>query len=160
MDRVNAILHNEKYKKYLNKISLYEVDRKFCKHNIEHFLDVGRIAYIMVLEKKLKYSKEIIYSIALLHDIGRWKQYEEGISHEKASAELAKNILKDVDFNDSEIEIILKAILKHRKEQKAEKDELCNLIYMSDKLSRKCFSCSASSECNWKESMKNLNIKY
>ena len=80
LEKVNAILNNRTYKEYLNKLAQLEKDRIFCNHNMEHFLDMARIAYIMVLEEGLLYSKEIIYAIGLLHDIGRVKQYEEGIS--------------------------------------------------------------------------------
>ena len=85
MDKVNEILNNEKYKKYLVMLEELEKDRVFCKHGIEHSLDVARIAYIRVLELELPYSKEIIYAIALLHDIGRVLEYKENIPHHKGS---------------------------------------------------------------------------
>ena len=85
MERINKILNNSKYKDYLNRNSFCEKDRVFCKHNLEHFLDVSRIAYIMVLEGNMNISKEIIYAIGLLHDIGRWVEYEGGEKHNKAS---------------------------------------------------------------------------
>ena len=71
MDKINEIFLNDKYVKLLNELNELEENRVFCKHGIEHFLDVARIAYIKVLENKLSYSKEVIYAIALLHDIGR-----------------------------------------------------------------------------------------
>ena len=69
MDKVNEILNNKDYKVYLEELSELEKERVFCNHTIEHFLDVSRIAYIRVLEEGLKYSKEVIYAIGLLHDI-------------------------------------------------------------------------------------------
>ena len=50
LEKVNAILNNRTYKEYLNKLAQLEKDRIFCNHNMEHFLDMARIAYIMVLE--------------------------------------------------------------------------------------------------------------
>ena len=61
---------------------------------------MSRIAYMMVLEKNLQYSKEVIYAIGLLHDIGRVEQYEKGIGHHIASFNIAKEILKDIDFKE------------------------------------------------------------
>ena len=58
MERVNKIFNNILYKEYLNKLEAYEEKREFCRHNLEHFLDMSRIAYMMVLEKNLQYSKE------------------------------------------------------------------------------------------------------
>ena len=70
MHRINCITQNQKFKEYIRKNELQEIDRKFCHHDMEHFLDVARIAYIKVLESNLKIEKYIIYATALLHDIG------------------------------------------------------------------------------------------
>ena len=37
-----------------------EKSRIFCKHDLQHSLDVARIAYILNLEADLKIEKEII----------------------------------------------------------------------------------------------------
>ena len=39
------------------------------------------------MEDQLPLDKEIVYGAALLHDIGRDRQYEEQIPHHQASAE-------------------------------------------------------------------------
>ena len=156
MNNIDKILSNNKYKELLNKLEKIEEDRVFCRHNLEHFLDVARIAYIYVLENNLSYSKDIIYSIALLHDIGRVLEYEENIDHHKASVIIAKYILKETSFNIEEREMIIKAIDNHRKESN---DELSKIIYKSDKLSRNCFNCKAIKECYWDENKKNKSIK-
>jgi len=110
LKRVNEILENKIYRDCLKKLEIQEKEREFCNHTIEHFLDVARISYIKVLEGNLNYSKEIIYAIALLHDIGRTLQYEEGIPHQKGSVKIAKEILKEINFNEEEKAIILTAI--------------------------------------------------
>ena len=103
----------------------------------------------------MKYSKEIIYSIALLHDIGRVLEYEKGIPHHEGSVILSKEILGYTNFSAEEKKEILKAIENHRNDSE---DELSNLIYKSDKLSRNCFNCKAKADCYWKESKKNYSI--
>lgn len=158
MDRVNKILNHETYRNSLNKIKFLEKDRAFCNHNIEHFLNVARICYIINLERNLGFSKEILYTIALLHDIGRVEQYENGTPHEIASYKMAEDIIKYIDFTESERALIKDGILGHRKEGEA--SIISNLIYEGDKLSRECHSCSAISLCNWKDEKKNMKIKY
>ncbi|CUO26709.1 HD domain-containing protein [Clostridium disporicum] len=157
MKKVNDILNNTLYKENLEKLLKYEEKREFCRHDLKHFIDMARIAYIMVLEKGLPYSKELIYAIGLLHDIGRVKQYEEGIPHHIASVELSKEILKKIDFTEEEKNIIIKSIQNHRKEAD---DELSLIIYRSDKLSRECFNCKAINDCYWSDEKKNLKINY
>lgn len=157
MENVNIILNNKKYKQALKKIEEYEKDREFCNHTIEHFIDVSRIAYIMVLEEKLSVSKEVIYAIGLLHDIGRVRQYEEGIHHDIASVEMSREILKETSFTEQEIHIILNAIANHRKESDNKLEEI---IYKADKLSRQCFNCKAEKECYWSSEKKNFKITY
>ena len=157
MENVNIILNNKKYKQALKKIEEYEKDREFCNHTIEHFMDVSRIAYIMILEENLNVSKEIVYAIGLLHDIGRVKQYEEGIHHDIASVEMSREILKETSFTEQEINIILNGIANHRKESDNKLEEI---IYKADKLSRQCFNCKSEQECYWSNEKKNFKITY
>jgi uncharacterized protein len=159
LDKVNKILNNEFFKECLNKNINLEKHREFCKHDLQHFLDVARICYIMVLEKKLDITKEIVNATALLHDIGKWKQYSESVAHERASAEISGRILKECGYDDENIKIILSAILNHR-EDKNENINFDSLFYKSDKISRNCFYCNAEELCNWSKSKKNFNIRY
>ncbi len=156
MENVNIILNHPKYKSLLEELNYLENDRKFCNHTLEHFLDVARIAYITVLEKGLNYSKDMIYSIALLHDIGRVLEYNNGVDHHEGSVIIAEELLQDTSFNKEEKALIIKSIKEHRKESE---DELSKIIYKSDKLSRNCFNCRAYKECYWKEDKKNKCIK-
>lgn len=157
MENINKILNNNLYKESLKKLKAYEKEREFCNHTIEHFIDVARISYIMVLEENITISKEIVYAIGLLHDIGRVKQYEEGINHDLASVEMSKEILKETNFNKEEIEIILNGIANHRSESDNKLEEI---IYKADKLSRQCFNCKVEEECYWSKEKKNFTIKY
>jgi len=157
-DRINLIFHNNKFKEYLSRNKNLEKDRKFCRHNINHFLDVARIAYIISLEEKLNLKKDIIYAAALLHDIGKWQQYESDIPHNDASANLSVEILKASNFNKAEINLITDAIKNHRYENRS--SDLSYILYKSDKLSRKCFKCKAHNKCNWSKNKKNFDITF
>lgn len=158
MKKIELIINNETFKKNLKKLQELEKNRVFCKHGIEHSLDVARIAYIMVLENNLKIDKEIIYGAALLHDLGRVLQYEENIPHEEGSLILGKIILKECNYCDEDIDMILNAIKFHRKEES--KSELGEILYKSDKLSRMCFVCKSELDCYWDKKKKNFIIKY
>lgn len=167
MERINKILRNKDYLEYLRQNNLAEENRIFCHHNIEHFLSVARIAQLRNLQENLQLDAEIIYSVALLHDIGRFLEVKNGTPHEIASAELAKNILFSCDYNENEVEMILQVILQHRgsKKEKTTRDcggtkvqRLSDLMYEADKMSRNCFCCEAYEACNWTSERKNAPI--
>lgn len=159
IERVNKILNNNKYSEYLRLNEIYEANRKFCKHDLDHFLDVARIAYILVLENKIDIGKEEVYAAALLHDIGRWAEYAGEKPHDEASADIAYEILEESGFNESERKIIMEAIKGHRIEKDGGAD-FARLFYKSDKLARKCYDCKVVKECKWKSEMKNIKINY
>lgn len=158
MVRINTILQNKEYKSNLEKNMQAETDRIFCKHDIQHFLDVARIAYILNLEGELGYRKDLIYAAALLHDIGKWKQYLEKIPHSKSSAEVAQEILPQCGFEENEILQIVEAILSHTCYNIID-NSFRYLLYKSDKLSRNCFLCPAIRDCKWENESKNSQIE-
>lgn len=157
MDRVNNILNDIAYNELITGIKHWENKREFCKHNMRHFLDVARIAYIMVLEREMNVKKDVIYAIGLLHDIGRGEQYEKKIPHEAASARLAPDILQRCGYTEEEIRIIISCILNHRNKENKE-GTLEEIIYRADKLSRPCYSCKAEKKCDWDRFKKNMGI--
>ncbi len=160
MNRVNQILFNPLYRQALEQTEFLERDRKFCRHGIAHFLDVARLAYIQCLEKGLDVEKDVIYAAALLHDIGRYQQYERGIPHETASAELAGEILPQCSFSDKECVQVQEAISGHRQQGGGEESSvLGSLLYRADKMSRNCFACPVRAECNWPEEKMNMEIR-
>lgn len=158
MDRVNQIWKHPLYQTELHKLQLLEADREFCRHTPKHFLDVARLAYIRALEENYSVSKELIYCTALLHDIGRARQYEDGTPHDEAGAVIAEQILKELGFSPEEIQAIVSAIRGHRAE--TNQTILGQLIYRADKKSRNCFSCKAEPECYWSSAKKNMTIQY
>lgn len=158
MERVNRILEHSLYREYLDKNEKAEAKRCFCRHNMRHFLDVARLAVILAREEGFQADKELLYGAALLHDIGRWMQYEDGTPHEKASVLLAPTILRECGFDEEESSRILTAIGDHRNEAVRKEKSLSGLLYRADKLSRPCFSCKMEKECNWKQEKKNLRL--
>ena len=158
MDRIDNILNNQTFKKCINRINEAEKNRKFCLHNIEHSIDVARIAYIISLQNNLSVEKDVIYATALLHDIGRAEEYDNGISHHEASSTIAKEILAGSGFDEAEIQMICDAIKKHKCGQ-AQVNSLGDLLYKADKLSRACYSCKVYEECYWDESKKNKTLQ-
>ena len=159
MVRINRICAHPRWNESVKKIHALERDRIFCKHDIAHFLDVARIAYIEDLENGLGIPKEEIYAAALLYDIGRHLQYTQGVPHEQASAMEAEGILKDCGFSEEEQKTILNAILQHRTQNMEQAgSDLAGLIYRADKASRACLFCAACRECNWSKDRKNLTL--
>lgn len=159
MERVNRILAHEQFKKCYKKIEKWEKKREFCRHNMVHFLDVARIAYLYNLEEQLGIDKELIYGAAMLHDIGRFKQYEDKTPHEKASLKYAPKILQDCGFTAKETALICDVIGNHRNKEIAEEHSFRGIFYRADKASRACFACKKESECNWKNDKKNKSLQ-
>lgn len=162
MPRLHAVVSHPLYQENYQKIQKIEKDRAFCCHGMTHLLDVARIAYIRNLELGLGYEKEVLYTAAILHDIGKAYQYEQKIPHEVAGEEIAAKILKTLPENDTfteaEQKIILQAVRGHRRRCE-EMDTIEELFYDSDKRSRSCFACPVEKECNWSEEEKNREIK-
>lgn len=159
MTRVNAIWHHPLYQQNLKDLTRLEADRVFCRHTPEHFLDVARLAYIFSLERRLDCSRELIYCTALLHDIGRAKQYTDSTPHDEAGVQIAEKILSDLNFTSEEKRQILTAIGEHRSSGD-DLPVLSQLLYEADKKSRMCFVCPAEKECYWDLSKKNMSIQY
>ena len=148
MIRIDKIMLSPLFRDYMGRIAAKEIARKFCCHDLHHLVDTARITYILVLENNYseELKKDIVYGAALLHDIGRWREYETGEDHAVVGAQLAMPILKEAGYNNKEIELICKGILEHRNlPQKP--STLGYYLYKGDKLSRPCFSCQARSEC-------------
>ena len=90
MYRLNEVVHHWIYQDYYGRIKRLEKERIFCCHQMTHLLDVARIAYIKNLEENLGFEKDVIYTAAVLHDIGKSFQYKWTIPHEVAGEKIAK----------------------------------------------------------------------
>ena len=157
--RLSFICNHPLYVSFYQRLEELEKDRVFCRH---HLLDVARIAYILDLKMNLGIGQDLIYTAALLHDIGKCRQYEEGIPHEIAGAGIAGQILEDMPadltFTADEKEQIITAIKGHRR-LKEDPEPLEYLLYHGDKLSRPCFSCPSEQKCNWDNQKKNKELR-
>lgn len=157
MENSNLIYNMDIIQKHIKELKELEKNRVFCAHNMEHFLSVARICYILCLENNIDVSKDVIYSTALLHDLGRVEQYKHNVDHDIASVEIAKSVLPLTSFSTEEKQSIVSAISSHR--EKRNDNSFESFFYQADKLSRTCFDCNALG-CNWSDSKKNLEIKY
>lgn len=158
MEKYNAILHNEEYTTHIRNIERYEADRVFGHHDMAHFLDVARVGMLINLTEGYNQPKDLLYAAALLHDVGRDVQYEEGTPHDIASVEIAGRILKETEFSEEEQQKILEAIGNHRVADIRKEKNLSGLLYRADKESRPCYFCKAFEECNWKSDKKNTEL--
>jgi HD superfamily phosphodiesterase len=157
--RVDRILQDSFFQECMTRNQMREINRKFCKHTLQHVIDVARITYIIMLEKsdiKLfisehnlsgrEQAKEIIYAAALLHDIARWREYETGEDHAACGAEAAVAVLERAGFSREETKIITRAIREHRR-MVEDVSILGERLCRADNLSRACTQCEASGEC-------------
>lgn len=158
MDRVEAIRRHPLFMGEYGRLWAAEADRPFCRHGMDHLLDVARLMYLYSLEDQSGLPKDLLYAAALLHDIGRYQQLSQGTPHHKAGADLAGEILPACGFFPEETARIQNAILAHRTGD--DPDLLAVYLYRGDKQSRPCFACDAEPDCNWPESKKNLQIIY
>ncbi len=159
MERVDKIMNHPVFRETMKKIEEAETDRVFCCHDLSHLLNVARIFYILVLEERAPYEKELVYATALLHDIGRYEQYESDIPHNEAGAYMAQDILKDCGFSSDECSLAVSAIREHRRGGEGG-DFFGHLLYRADKLSRDCYNCDAINDCYWSNEQKNNGIEY
>ncbi|MBQ4347135.1 MAG: HD domain-containing protein [Firmicutes bacterium] len=160
MKRIDKILKNKLFLKSLKKNKKAEKNRKYCKHDINHLMDVARIGCILNSEFSLGFEKEIIYAAALLHDTGKWLQYKDRTPHNVTSANLADEILQKCGFSDKERSMIVSAIYTHRDYDMKDPKSLNALLFCADKKSRLCFICKMREKCNWDGEMLNMNLEY
>lgn len=155
MEKLNKILKDMRFQEYVVKNLEAEKNREFCHHDFEHLLSVARIAYILVLEQgyELEHPKEMVYASGLLHDIGRWKEYETGKDHALLSAEMAREILEQAGFERKDTAKILRAIKEHRGTDNTERTILGDILHRADLFSRSCRDCPAREKCYKSDSM-------
>lgn len=161
MDTIQQIFTHPLYHEMYERLQRYERDRAYCRHDMSHFLDVARLTYITSLEQNLGLRKEVIYAAALLHDMGRVRQYEDGTHHDEAGVEFARQLfshLSDLTLTAAEQEDILEAIRGHRRQGEGSESVLSKVLRVNDKKSRRCFECPVRSRCKWPDEKKNLTV--
>lgn len=164
MPRVDAVWENALYQREYRRLEELERDRVFCRHGLRHLLDCARIMWILNLERGLGLDREVVYATALLHDIGKARQYETGEPHDVAGERTAREILQALPaehaFSSKEIDAICTAICGHRR-LREDPEPLERLLYQADKASRACFACppGVRAACSWSDAKKNLDIR-
>ena len=81
-------------------------------HTYDHTRRVYRIA--LEIGRALGANLRVLGAAALLHDIGRMKEKELGISHAVLSGQMGREALKRAGYTDEEVEEIVEAIRTHR----------------------------------------------
>lgn len=153
------ILQDELFMEYINRNVDTCQQHSFCNHDLAHMIDVARIAYILVLEHNdMEYfiqvanlagrmaAKEIIYTAGLLHDIGKWEEYDTGADHATYGSYLVRELLPRFEFDDNETAIIARAVFEHRNISE-EMSFLGERLHRADNLSRVCAQCAEKKGC-------------
>lgn len=158
MDRIRKLIIDPWLRQHVKELEMAEKTRPFCRHGAEHMFSVARLMYLLMVESGdfsvlagemgRERAKEIIYAVALLHDIGRLDSYRGGGDHAQRGAEQAEGLLKKHGFDHAEVEQICTAIREHRNREAD--SMLGKYLYQADKLSRPCVWCEAFDEC-WQE---------
>lgn len=156
--RVNKILKHPDFLSCVREVERLEKTRPFCGHGMEHLLAVARLACIENLEEGHGISRERIYAAALVHDLGRLKQYQTGECHHTAGLALIEKILRECDFREPETAEILEAVAEHGNPLMQNAEGLKGLLYRADKKSRMCWNCAAEAQCEWDRKKKNLTL--
>lgn len=157
---INAVWENDLYQEKYKSLQKIEKTRKYCGHDISHFLDVARLMWTYNTENGTGLKRDVVYATALLHDIGRYDEAVNGKPHHEAGADLAGEILKSTKFTSKEKEEIAEAIRTHRDANFNDENSLRGYLYRADKRSRACFCCKAANTCSWPIKKRNLLIDY
>ena len=81
-------------------------------HTFDHTMRVSTLS--MQIGEGLPVTLRVLQAAALLHDVGRPRESETGVSHSILSGEMSKPLLQELAYTESEIEQILDAIRTHR----------------------------------------------
>ncbi|MFZ5633960.1 MAG: HD domain-containing protein [Bacillota bacterium] len=168
MDRIERIKTDPLYVECLALNGDRERDRRFCRHDFQHMLSVSQISYKIISDTgNLDYfarterlpgsarAVEVIRAAGLLHDMGRWRQYDTGEDHALAGSRMARSVLERAGFIKREIETATRAIREHRRGGPGT-SYLGRVICLADDLSRPCETCGARFECYKYEYMENI----
>lgn len=77
-----------------------------------HSYRIYHLARELDVEKKC--DDDILFAVAMIHDIGAYPQYkEEGVEHPVTSKKFAERFLKEIDFPTSKLSTALESIEDH-----------------------------------------------
>jgi uncharacterized protein len=105
------ILKESFFEKLKTKINPYF--EKEGSHSFDHTRRVYDLA--LKIGKKEKADLDVVKASALLHDIARLKEDNKEVKcHAESGAEMAKKILKEMNFPENKIENVVHSIKVHR----------------------------------------------
>lgn len=81
-------------------------------HTLDHVKRVHTLC-LKLLDRE-NVDMRVLEAAALLHDIGRAREQETGISHSILSGNMSRDILREVGFTESECDKVVAAIRTHR----------------------------------------------
>ncbi len=97
---------------YLNNVILPKYENNIGGHDVEHIQYVVNRSYEIINEFSLDVNKDMVYTIAIFHDIGYSVNPDE---HEKVSADI---FMQDSEikkyFTEEQRKIMYEAIIDHR----------------------------------------------
>ncbi|MDO4393715.1 MAG: HD domain-containing protein [Bacillota bacterium] len=166
MERLQRIYEHPVYARELKKLEADEQERRFCRHGMNHIMDVARICCIYCMRDGIidneNLSPELIYATAMLHDIGRHSENCDGIPHEDAGASIAEAVMRDCGFKKEEIIWAINGIKDHRRSEASNEVDVMNRfadnLRLADKKSRPCYRCDVRDECKWHSDKMNLKV--
>ena len=168
MKYTEKLLQNPGFRKIQAEIRQWEITRIYCHHELAHSMDVARMAWIYFLEDcqkehlflepmQLEEKKDFIYVCALLHDIGRAKQYETGVHHSVGGQALAECLLLAIGAPETWKDPVLHIVAGHHACGRTDESErqIAGYIDRADHDCRPCFLCEGRDTCKWGQKEQN-----
>jgi len=81
-------------------------------HTFDHTMRVYALS--KQIGEELQITSRVLQAAALLHDVGRPRESETGVSHSILSGEMSKPLLQEIGYAESEIKQIMDTIRTHR----------------------------------------------
>lgn len=126
----NDIMHKKIYEIVKNKLTC-------SAHNLDHVMRVYNMS-INLAEYEKGVDMDILIPASLLHDIARVEESEDvtgEVDHAVLGSEIARDILKSLDYDDEKIEKIKHCIVTHRFRTGNEPNTIeAKILFDADKL--------------------------
>lgn len=158
MSYIARLMALESYRQALTALERREADRIYCKHDLDHFLDVARITLLLCQAHNIEADRDSVYLAALMHDLGRLDRDEA--DHNVAGSVLAAQWLDAIGFPKDRQEVVLTLIEEHGWPGKKAPANLSEAFSLADSYSRACYYCPAADSCFWPPERKNTHPIY
>lgn len=120
MNNIDFLKVEQNYSNLIEKANEYMKNIKDFEHNVIHMNDVVFYTKELINNINIKVNVDICIISAYWHDVGRIKVNE---GHEKLSAEMLKNEMKILKYDDNLINECYKAIENHKWNMKPQTTE-------------------------------------